>query len=212
MSIALLPMTYFGPIQSYAVMFHYDCVLIDRHEHYRKQTYRNRCIIAAPSGPQALTVPIERRDPSHTAAADIVLSRHNDWRHQHLHALRTAYEASPYYQYYIDDIATILFHPFTHLIDLNEALRATIQDLLGMQPNAKPTTLYFTAESAARNRIDDFRDVISPKAQQTDHCFKAKPYHQVFEQSLGFLPNLSILDLLFNLGPEAILYLRDLTS
>lgn len=209
MKTALLSTAYFGPIEYYARLFHYDHVLIDPYEHYLKQTYRNRCIIAAPDGRQALTVPIERRDASHTSVGQILLSGHNDWRHRHLHALRTAYDGSPYYQFYIDDIMDVLLRPFTRLLDLNQALRLTIQSMMGIKPTVELTTHYIPPEKAAQLGYDDFRLLISPKYHSSNTDFKPSKYHQVFEQTVGFLPNLSILDLLFNQGPESILYLRD---
>lgn len=212
MKTALLSTAYFGPIEYYARLFSYEQVLIDPYEHYLKQTYRNRCIIAAPDGRQPLTVPIERRDASHTPIGQILLSSHNDWRHRHLHALRTAYDGSPYYQYYIDDISDVLFRPFTHLFELNEALRVTIQDMIGLKPRVELTTQYFPPDATAQSGFDDYRQRISPKTHSVETGLKPIKYHQVFEQTLGFLPGLSILDLLFNQGPESILYLRDLTS
>lgn len=209
MKTALLSTAYFGPIEYYVRLFSYERILIDPYEHYLKQTYRNRCIIAAPDGRQPLTVPIERRDASHTPVGQILLSSHNDWRHQHLHALRTAYDGSPYYQFYIDDIADVLFRPYTHLFELNEALRVTIQDMISIQPAVERTTQYLSPDAAAQLGYDDYRHLISPKTHSARTDLEPAKYHQVFEQTLGFLPNLSILDLLFNQGPESILYLRD---
>ena len=149
-----LPTAYLAPVSYYCKLYASRQAYVDGWEHYVKQTYRNRCIIASPHGRQALTVPIERNDPSHTAVRDIRLSNHGNWRHLHWQALVTAYDASPYFEYYADDLRPVLERPYTYLLDLHEALRDTV-------------------------------------------CR---------------LPDLSIVDLLFNMGPEALLVLRDSTA
>ena len=108
-----LPTAYLAPVSYYCKLYASRQAYVDGWEHYVKQTYRNRCIIASPHGRQALTVPIERNDPSHTAVRDIRLSNHGNWRHLHWQALVTAYDASPYFEYYADDLRPVLERPST---------------------------------------------------------------------------------------------------
>lgn len=99
MSTALLSTTYFGPIQWYQKLNRYDTCLIEQHDHFLKQTYRNRCVIATTQGLQALTVPIESPQGQRidkTEVKDVRISDHGDWRHLHWQALQSAYGESPF--------------------------------------------------------------------------------------------------------------------
>ena len=202
-----LPTAYLVPVSYYCKLYASRQAYVDGWEHYVKQTYRNRCIIASPHGRQALTVPIERNDPSHTAVRDIRLSNHGNWRHLHWQALVTAYDASPYFEYYADDLHPVLERPYTYLLDLNEALRDTVCRLLDLQPRVRLTDHYEPTPDAL-----DCRTLISPKNKREDPSFRPVPYYQVFQSRHGFMPDLSIADLLFNMGPEALLVLRDSTA
>lgn len=200
----VLSTTYLGPVSYYCKLLAYPEVFIEQHEHYLKQTYRNRCIIAAPEGQQALTIPIVRNDPSHSEVRDIEISDHGNWPHQHWQALLTAYDNSPYFEYYADDIRPFYEKKWKFLLDFNEALREKIDELVDIQSQINLTDHYFQSSEA-----DDYRNLISPKSIKTDCFFKSVPYYQVFEEKYGFIPNLSIVDLLFNMGPESLLVLRD---
>ncbi len=215
MSTALLQTTYFGPVQWYQKLHRYDHCLIEQHDSYQKQTYRNRCVIATANGLQALTVPVES-DPSREgdkcAVKDIRISDHNQWRRVHWNALQSAYSESPFFEYYADDIRPFFEKKYDFLIDFNEAIRQTICDLIDIHPQVTYTSEYFSANNAERctlnaELITDFREVIHAKHPLPDANFTAKKYWQVFQHKHGFLPNLSILDLLFCMGPEAVFYL-----
>ena len=194
----LLSTTYFGPIQWYQKLYRADHVLIEHHESFQKQTYRNRCMIAAANGPQALTVPVERENQR----ADIRISDHGNWRHQHWNALQSAYGDSPFFQYYEDDLRPFFEQRWERLFDFNEAIRQTVCELIDIHPKVTFTTTYDPQPDVA-----DFREAIRPKHPAADPQFQPKPYYQVYQQRHGFLPNLSILDLLFNMGPESVFYL-----
>lgn len=222
---ALLSTTYFGPVQWYQKLCRYDSVLIERCESYRKQTYRNRCIIAAANGPQALTVPVERTgDGSRLLTRDVRISDHGNWRHLHWHALMSAYSESPFFDYYADDLRPFYERRWEFLCDFNEAICDTVCSLLDIHPDVHFTDSYVDAAScltpaeahashdvgdaeAHGGGLVDLRDAIDPKHPADDPDFTARPYYQVFERRHGFLPNLSILDLLFNMGPEGIFWL-----
>ena len=197
----LLSTTYFGPVQWYQKLYRSDEVQIEQWESFQKQTYRNRCLIAAPNGIQALTVPVE-----HTVSPlikDLKVSDHGNWRHLHWNALVTAYSESPFFEYYQDDIRLFYEQRWDYLLEFNEAIRAKMCELIDIQPNVSYSLEFRTLNSQLR----DFRETIRPKHPAPDPDFTPRPYYQVWQQKYGFLPNLSILDLLFNMGPESILYL-----
>ena len=197
----LLSTTYFGPVQWYQKLYRSDEVQIEQWESFQKQTYRNRCLIAAPNGIQALTVPVE-----HTVSPlikDLKVSDHGNWRHLHWNALVTAYSESPFFEYYQDDIRPFYEQRWDYLLDFNEAIRAKMCELIDVQPNVSYSLEFRTLNS----QLQDFRETIRPKHPAPDPDFTLRPYYQVWQQKHGFLPNLSILDLLFNMGPESILYL-----
>jgi hypothetical protein len=218
---ALLSTTYFGPVQWYQKLYRYEEVEIEQWESFQKQTYRNRCLIATTQGIQALTVPVERG--TSPLIKDIRISDHGNWRHLHWNALVSAYGESPFFEYYQDDIRPFFKKRWDYLLDFNEAIREMMCELLDIQPKVK-YSLEFKVYSLEMNTLVaekstinykqstinkeiDFREGIRPKHPMEDPDFEPKPYYQVYQQKHGFLANLSVLDLLFNMGPEGIFYL-----
>ena len=197
---ALLGTTYFGPIQWYQKLYRAEHVQIEQWESFQKQTYRNRCLIATTNGIQALTFPIERG--TSPLIKDIRISDHGNWRHLHWNALQSAYGESPFFPYYQDDIRPFFEKRWDYLLEFNEAIREKMCELIDIQPKVSYTERYVSSPI-----IKDFRSAINPKHPEPDADFTPKPYYQVYQQKQGFLPNLSILDLLFNMGPESIFYL-----
>lgn len=198
-----LSSAYLGPVQQYSKLFAFDEVRIETAENYLKQTYRNRCIIAAANGLHILSVPIIKPDTSKCLTKEIRISDHGNWRHLHWNAILSAYNMSPFFEYYADD-----FHPFYEkkydfLFDFNEELRALICRLLDINPRVSYTDTYIPETD------NDFRESIRPRHPEDDPSFHPVRYYQVFADKHGFLPNLSVIDLLFNMGPEAVLVLRD---
>lgn len=212
----LLSTTYFGPIQWYQKLYRAEHVYIERWESFQKQTYRNRCHIATTQGLQALTVPIEHGDSP--LIKDIRISDHGNWRHLHWNALQSAYGESPFFEYYQDDIRPFFESPrvgasggmrrWTYLLDFNEEIRQKLCELLDIYPQVSYTDSYIPDSSLLTIPSVSFRDTIRPKHPAVDPDFTPKRYYQVYEGKHGFLPNLSILDLLFNMGPESIFYLK----
>lgn len=209
----LLSTTYFGPVQWYQKLYRYDTILIEQHEAFSKQTYRNRCLIATTQGIQALTIPIEHSN--HGASSmfnvqSIRISDHGNWRRLHWQAIQSAYGESPFFEYYEDDLKPFFtHHDWERLIDFNDAICQVMCQLLDIHPHIERTTLFApnTLLADSSTPLTDFREVIHPKHPLPDADFTAKPYYQVYSQKHGFLPNLSILDLLFNMGPESIYFL-----
>jgi hypothetical protein len=207
MSTALLQTTYFGPIQWYQKLCRYDQTLIEQYDSYQKQTYRNRCVIATANGLQTLTVPVEHDTLNIKneilKVKDLRISDHNNWRRIHWNALQSAYNESPFFDYYADDIRPFFEKKYEFLVDFNEAIRQTVCNLLDIHPQVSYTTDF----SRQPSDIDDYREVINAKHPQADADFQPRRYWQVFEGKHGFQSNLSILDLLFNMGNEAVFYL-----
>ena len=199
---ALLSTTYFGPIQWYQKLYRAERVQIEQWESFQKQTYRNRCLIATTNGIQALTFPVERG--TSPLIKDIRISDHGNWRHLHWNALQSAYGESPFFEYYQDDIRPFFEKRWDYLLDFNEAIRETICELIDIQPKVS----YSSAFRTESMEFVDFRSAINPKHPAPDADFAPKPYYQVWQSKHGFLPNLSILDLLFNMGPESIIILK----
>jgi hypothetical protein len=196
---ALLSTTYFGPIQWYQKLYRAEHVVIEQWESFQKQTYRNRCLIATTQGIQALTVPVVRGETS--LMKDIRISDHGNWRHLHWNALQSAYGESPFFEYYQDDIQPFFTQRWDYLFDFNEAIRQKMCELIDISPQVSLTGSF---QPKANH---DFREAINPKHPAPDADFESRSYYQVYQQKHGFLPNLSILDLLMNTGPESILYL-----
>lgn len=203
MQAVYLSTAYLAPIQYYCKLFQYEQVYIESAENYIKQSYRNRCTIAAANGPLSLSVPIIKPDTLKCPTQDIRISDHGNWRHLHWNALLSAYNMSPFFEYYEEDFAPFYEKHFTFLMDFNEALQEMILQLIDLHPSIERTTSY------QPDVANDFREAIRPRQPLADDSFAPKSYYQVFQEKQGFLPNLSIVDLLFNMGPESILVLKD---
>ena len=202
MKIAYLSSAYLAPVEYYTKLLAYDKVFVEQHDHYIKQTYRNRCTIAGPSGELALSIPTVKPDTLKCPMKDIRISDHGNWRHLHWNAIESAYNSTPFFEYYKDDFRPFYEKKYEFLLDFNEELRRLVCDLLDMQP-AVVYTEHYEPEVA-----NDFRETIRPKHEGEDPAFRPEPYYQVFREKFGFLPNLSIADLLFNMGPEGLVTLR----
>lgn len=230
----LLSSAYLAPVHYYTKL--YSCALAqapvieEQADHYVKQTYRNRCIIAGDDGPIALTIPVsapERLDDgsvpagiSKTPMHSVLISDHGNWRHQHWQAIVSAYRSSPYFEYYADDFHKVFQSPESadpvlgagdleqplRLVDFNAALRDFILDALDLHPTIITNRKHYITS----HEDQDFRESIRPKVDYTfDPTFHPQPYWQVFASRYGFLPNMSIIDLLFNMGPESRIVLRN---
>ena len=164
MQVVYLSTTYLGPIQQYCKFCEYDEVRMETAENYLKQTYRNRCVIASAGGPLALSVPIEKTDTLKCLTKDIRISNHGHWRHLHWNALVSAYNMSPFFEYYEEDFAPFYQKKYEFLFDFNEELQQTVCRLLDLAPNIVYTTSYLPL-------VDhDFREAIRPKHEREFTC------------------------------------------
>ena len=163
-------------------------------------------IIPTTNGPLSLTIPTNH-DIS-LSMKDIRISDHANWRHVHWNALLSAYGESPFFEYYQDDIRPFYEKKYEFLFDFNMETTEKMIELLDIRPKISITEAYIQSkELKEEDEIKDFRDAIRPKKPLPDAEFAPKRYYQVYEQKHGFQPNMSILDLLFNEGNEAIFYL-----
>lgn len=201
----LLSTTYLGPVQWYQKLHRSEIVVLDRYESFVKQTYRNRCLISATNGIQALTLPIVHGNSRRIC--DIKLSDHGNWQHLHWQALQSAYGESPFFEFYADDLAPFYEKRWTYLYDFNMELVQLLCQLLDIQCVFSETDRFYSNEEWTNIGDSDLRNVIRPKNPLPDSDFCPKPYYQVYLGKWGFLPNLSIVDLLFNEGNESIFYL-----
>ena len=181
--------------------------VIEQFEHYHKQTYRNRCVIAAANAPLTLSVPVIKKNDQ--AIRDVRIDGRDDWQRLHLQSIASAYGTTPYFEYYQDDLEALLHQRFDFLFDLNEAARELICRLLDLHPDLSFSTAYLhEGKEVTAAGMTDLRGAIQPKSTCPFSGFSPAPYPQVFSQRFGFQSDLSILDLLFNQGPEALLTLK----
>lgn len=206
---------YLAPVEYYAALLHADKVIIEIHDSYRKQSYRNRCVIAGANGPLSLSIPVEKPEKANGKMKDIRIAEHGDWQHLHWNAIVSAYNSTPFFQYFEEDFRPFYEKKFKFLHDFNEQLRLMICQFIGIKKEIDYTTDYiktplFKDVDHFENMINpvtdiiDLRDSIDPKVSSS---YQSPNYYQVFSDKLGFSHNLSIIDLLFNLGNEARIYL-----
>ena len=189
-----LPSSYLPPISWFLRLLSDEPTYIEQHENFIKQTIRNRCTIDSPNGPLTLSIPIDKQNfhLGKCQMKDVKISSHSPWQRQHWYALETSYYNSPFFEYLQDDFRPFYEKTWTYLMDFNEALTARCCELIDIHPSIKRTEEYIGSE----------HHIPQPTIP---------PYYQVFADKHGFLPDLSIIDLIFNLGSESILYLTDIT-
>jgi hypothetical protein len=200
----LLATAYHPPAGYMAEAVRSDGIVVEAFETYTKQTCRNHCIIFGPNGRQTLSIPVIKVNGNHTLTRDVLISGHQPWQKIHWRSIETAYNNSPFFLYYQDDFARFYEKKFRFLLDLNTEI---LTILLRMLKSPRPVT--HTAEFEKNPAgIMDLRKVqgIKHHGPLPDHPH----YTQVFESRHGFIPGLSILDVIFNLGPEARGYLDNL--
>lgn len=207
MSVAYFTTAWFAPIPYYIALNRYKTRCIDGAEHFVKQSYRNRCVIATANGPMSLSLPIESGRSPRMPIQDVRVSDHGNWQSLHWNSLVSAYSSSPFFEYYADDIRPFFDEKRPFLFDYNERIRRCICALIPLDASAMITDRYRSTDQLPEDSVD-FRSRLNEKVLPTTQLqLTSKPYYQVFEGKFGFTPDLSILDLLFNMGPESILYL-----
>ncbi len=198
---ALLSITYLGPVQYFTKFLLHPVRIIERYDHYIKQTYRNRCNIMGANGILPLSIPVLKGQAHKTYVRDIRIDYNKKWQKLHWRSMESAYRHSPFFEFYMDEFYPFYEQRFEFLIDFNAALLELVLQSLEIE-----NTLNYSREFIDAGIVDyaDYRETIHPKRDlSSDPLFVPLTYQQVFLERLGFKANLSIIDLLFNEGPNA---------
>jgi hypothetical protein len=200
----ILSSFYLPPIVYFARIANAPSFKVDLYENYIKQTYRNRCHIYTANGLLALSIPVHKTNGNHTMVKDIQISYLDNWQVNHWRAIESAYNKSPFFLYYKDDLKRIYSNTYKYLWEFNKVLT----DFLLKKLKLKKENTFTDDFVWPSDGEEDLRYSIHPKIEQNDIIFPK--YYQVFEPKFSFIPNLSIIDLLFNEGPESLSYLQQI--
>lgn len=195
-----LSTSYFGSTTHYSLIAQSKSYLIESKEHFIKQSQRNRTEIYSANGKLILSIPLKKWR-NHSPIDQMEVSFDEDWQTLHWRSMESAYRASPFFEYYEDEIKPLIYSKESNLIKRNTLIEESIKKIIGIESILDYTSLYEKSEM-------DWRKLLHPKNKELAKCFSIPSYIQVFEEKHGFIPNLSILDLLFNLGPESRSYLN----
>jgi len=195
----LLSTAYFAPVRFYSMCLKYPVVYVEQFENFTKQTYRNRCVISGANGPISLVIPVVKGRGPKTLIKDLKISYDADWQRNHWRTIFSAYNSSPFFEFFKDDIFPFFQKKEKFLLDFNMDIHKTVCELLELE---NTTTLTEDFEKVPENTLNS-REAISPKNKTPCQTFQPQKYTQVFSEKFGFAPNLSILDLLFNEGPNS---------
>jgi len=194
----VLSTSYFGPVQYFTKFLLPGQVYLEKHENFTKQTYRNRCLIFGANGPLSLTVPVKRGSFHKMKISELEIEHTYPWQENHWRSIESAYGSSPYFEFYQEEIHSLIHLRSQFLLDLNIGILKAILGLLRIDKK-----IIFTDDYSKGGYNQDIRDKIHPKKRIPDPLFKPVEYVQVFQSKFGFQTNLSVLDLLFNTGPDA---------
>ena len=196
----VLPTSFFPSIAYCHAIANAQRVIIDVHEHYVKQNLRNRCQIYSANGALDLIVPVVKGRSPQVPTHAIEIANHENWQTKHWRSIEAAYRSSPYLEYYEDELRTFFEKEFTNLVEYNKEILQNVLDLIGIN-----VPIEYSSEYVEGNNWQNYRYLCAKKRPQFE---SSSSYFQVFQEKGGFIPNLSILDLLFCEGPNAINYLQ----
>jgi hypothetical protein len=189
----VFPTAYFGSIAYFRELIRTQKVQIEAQEHFVKQTIRTRCDIQVSNGLRHLSVPISKKNGNKTVMKDIEISYTDNWQNDHWRTIESAYASSPFFEHYCDEVKQLIFSGEKNLLRLNRRITEKVLEWLSIENLKVEYTKEFSLPSAG----SDFRHF------PFDDRLSTRKYHQVFEVENGFIPNLSILDLIMNEGPMA---------
>ncbi len=201
----LVSTAYLPPIAFFASVSEAKIITVEQHENYIKQTYRNRCHILSANGVLPLSIPVIKTEGNHTLLKNIKISNENSWQINHWRAIESAYNKSPFFLYYRDELEKFYLKKYDILLEFNTELLEFLLKKTGLKIEIKFSDIFFPI----KNEYNDLRYKFSPKKSE---ILQFPHYYQVFENKFGFIQNLSIIDLLFNEGPETTNYLKSLKS
>ncbi|MBK9759211.1 MAG: WbqC family protein [Flavobacteriales bacterium] len=221
MDVPLLSAFYFGSVEHYRLLVQHAKVIIDIGEHYERQTYRTRTSIVGPNGKQDLVLQIARKSGEKMPMRNVGLSYVESWQHQHVHAIRSAYGNTPWFIHYIDEIEEVILKKYDRLIDLDLATMRLGMKWLGLKTEFELSETYIEVTrgegrgaSAASNstfhsplathQLVDLRSLLHPKKPLPPEVTPTPLYAQVFADRHGFIPRMSIIDLVCNSGPDSL--------
>ncbi len=194
----LIDLHYLPSLEYFCVLQQFNHIELESCENYVKQSYRNRCYLKTSQGIEMLIVPLTAKHGK-TSIKDVRIDYCQKWQNNHWRTIETAYRNAPYFEYYSDDLKTILYHHHNFLFDLNLELLSFCLKCLRLSPSLSVSVSY---EKTPPSHVFDVRSLINPKKPSLDRNFyKSVPYYQVFGS--GFAENLSLIDLLFCEGPKA---------
>ncbi len=196
----ILSTAYFPPIEYFYYINNSTNIIIETNENYTKQSFRNRCSILAANGKLDISVPIIKNHNKKTLIKDTKISYDTNWQKMHWKSIESAYNSSAFYEYYIDDFVKFFTKKYNFLLDYNIYILETLFEALNWEVEIKFSEDYHKTY----DRVLDYRHSIHPKLCSE---YKSKQYFQVFSDKYKFIPNLSIIDLLFNEGTNAEYYL-----
>ena len=207
-SSILLETQYWPSIQYFSKFTGYELVLIEANEHYVKRSYRNRCHIAGANGLMRLSIPLRKGKNEQLPIRRVAIAYEENWQSHHWQSIRSAYGNAPFFEFYADEIEAIYKEQPAFLFEWNQKIMTFVLEQIGLTNRINYTHTY-SRELA--EEVLDYRNCILPKNQRLneDRYFQPVRYSQVFIEKNGFLPNLSIIDLLFCKGPESLLLLED---
>ncbi|WP_458627243.1 WbqC family protein [Winogradskyella sp. PC D3.3] len=197
---SLIHPTYFPNIAHLWAAVNADSIHLEVFDNYQKQSYRNRTEIYGANGKLALTVPVSYTQKNRQRYRDVKIANEEQWQLLHLKSLQSAYSTSPFFEFYIDDLMPLFEKRFDYILDFNLNCFEIIINSLQLNIEPIQTTLF---EKEPVDKVD-----YRPLVKRNSEVKSLQPYTQVFTEKHGFIPNLSILDLLFNEGPNTELYLK----